>query len=419
MAAFVTDNFTDPNGTSLLAHVPDSGGAWARHPSWTTAAFSITGNRIYQSVGGGNVYIAPGTPPSADQAVSGTVRVVTPAAGSMGFFTRLHAATNQEWYWGRMKDNAVELYHGSTLLATVAQTFAAAADYALLQTSDGHATRVFVDGVCKLAAVHTGLTATNRVGAGSIQVAADSAAAGYHLDSFSGDTLAADRPRLILGGDSLSTPVVTASYLTRHEFGWPSVVSKTYTGWNVQQTAVSGRTSQGVLDGLASEVYPLLDGNRVEAGLVYVLMIGTNDLYNGVAVATIQANIRDICRAVASRGAMVMVGTVIPLDKTGQPAGTDTNRQTLNTWLRDNWPTFAHGLWDPCAATAFDALADASNATNYGPDKVHLTDAGNAALAATFGTPFGATWLKRGLKALDRRNRLPRALGRGLCRGLA
>jgi hypothetical protein len=89
MAAFVTDSFTDTNGTGLNAHTGELGASWIKHASATSTGHpAIQSNRLQTTEAAKNEnYYSSGVPASADYSVSleftfngGTAEIAGPAA---------------------------------------------------------------------------------------------------------------------------------------------------------------------------------------------------------------------------------------------------------------------------------------------------------------------------------------------------
>lgn len=72
MPIFVSDSFSDTDGTLITAHTGATGATWTRHPGATnTGAPQITGNKLVTTEASKNEnYYASGTPASADYPVS-------------------------------------------------------------------------------------------------------------------------------------------------------------------------------------------------------------------------------------------------------------------------------------------------------------------------------------------------------------
>src|SRR5687768_4458079 len=85
MAHFVTDSFTDSDGTNLSSHAGELGASWTEHPSFTTGDIVISdANRARATTTNTNLYYASSAPASAEYSVSAVIRCVTAATCRVG-----------------------------------------------------------------------------------------------------------------------------------------------------------------------------------------------------------------------------------------------------------------------------------------------------------------------------------------------
>jgi hypothetical protein len=104
---FVSDSFTDVNGTALEAHTPETGGAITKHAGGGTGTTAINNNRVWSSTGSTALHFYAAVPPSADYVVKitwanltdnnastngGGGRIDTTA--NTGYFVRASAVNN-------------------------------------------------------------------------------------------------------------------------------------------------------------------------------------------------------------------------------------------------------------------------------------------------------------------------------------
>lgn len=197
--------------------------------------------------------------------------------------------------------------------------------------------------------------------------------------------------RLIFDGDSLS-------YQFLHAYAM-----ETYNSVNTTQNplcyynfAVPGMTADYLVSNFSAHTLGSIRENDV-----VVIWIGTNDLaavgvYGGAfgAAATYQ-KIQDYCGLVKALGGKVIVGTIIARSILGSdPLTMDTQRQTVNTNIRNNWQNFADGMIDFGGTTHLSILTDPLNTTYYGVDQVHLTTSAGYPLAASVAIPVINTVLQ-------------------------
>jgi hypothetical protein len=74
---FVSDSFTDVNGTALESHTPETGGPITKHSGGGAGTNQIANNRAFSSTGTTALHYYAAVPPSADYYVRVTWAVVT------------------------------------------------------------------------------------------------------------------------------------------------------------------------------------------------------------------------------------------------------------------------------------------------------------------------------------------------------
>jgi len=117
---------------------------------------------------------------------------------------------------------------------------------------------------------------------------------------------------------------------------------------------------------------------------ILVVSIGANDFGTSVSLATLEGNISSYIAARKAAGwQKVIIWTIPPHTATGTYS--QANWQALNDWLRAG-SSGADVVSDPMADTRIGDWGDNTDATYYGADQVHLTDAGNAISAAVIKT---------------------------------
>lgn len=117
-------------------------------------------------------------------------------------------------------------------------------------------------------------------------------------------------------------------------------------------------------------------GTSLTAPTFGIVALGGNDIYNGVAVATVQANIKTVMDNVRALGATkVYVATITP--RTSGDATNNTNRIALNAWMR-TLPNGAAGCFSMEKVTLDPAAPNNLDAEFNSGDNVHLTAAGYA-----------------------------------------
>lgn len=111
---------------------------------------------------------------------------------------------------------------------------------------------------------------------------------------------------------------------------------------------------------------------------ILVFWEGSNDLFfNGTELAT-ERRMRDYILRRKAKGWYVINCTIIPRNGVSTPAGFDTLRLAVNTWINAG-SSGAHAIADLAAVAN---LSDPNDTTYFNADKVHLTTAGAAEVEA-------------------------------------
>lgn len=184
---------------------------------------------------------------------------------------------------------------------------------------------------------------------------------------------------LVCDGDSLTAGLGATSGLD-----YPAVLQGALGGqrrWRLFNGGTSGQT----IVNMSADAAATIDGqlrNYAKARLIF--WGGTNDLQvDNVDLATLQsrwityASARQSAGWTAANNRRFIAATLIA--RGNWTSGQRTIAGQFNTWLRSNYATYATDLLDLAADSRF---GDAANLTMYQSDQVHLTDAGNAAVAA-------------------------------------
>ncbi|MGU3386937.1 GDSL-type esterase/lipase family protein [Methylobacterium sp. D53M] len=110
----------------------------------------------------------------------------------------------------------------------------------------------------------------------------------------------------------------------------------------------------------------------------YVQMGGCNDLRAGALATDLQTYIQSVIGKAKSAGYTAWVCTILPeTGYAGWGSSAETQRTNYNTWLRNNYASFADGLIDWATASQ---MQDTSS-TVYYQDSLHPAKAGAAVLA--------------------------------------
>jgi hypothetical protein len=149
--------------------------------------------------------------------------------------------------------------------------------------------------------------------------------------------------------------------------------------WNSWNFGVPGQTTTQMSSDAATQIDPILqDGNTKHILGAWEI---TNELSASVAVATAYANFVAYCQARKAAGWKVIAFTVLPRSDAGLPGGFETARQSANTSIRANWPTFADALCDVAAQANIGPAGSETNVAFYAGDNIHLNANGYAIVA--------------------------------------
>ena len=180
-------------------------------------------------------------------------------------------------------------------------------------------------------------------------------------------------------GDSLTAGSPSANNGNSYPYQLLQSLGSSY---RVINAGVSG-TQLNTMEGDAST---RVDGYKQATGNVCVAWGGTNDLFFGTAVATVQTRYSTYCSSRQTAGWRVVAVTMLPRSDAGTPAGFETDRQTFNTWLRANYTTFADSLADIAADSRIGDDNDEQDTTYYNADLVHMNATGYGVVAGIVNT---------------------------------
>lgn len=171
------------------------------------------------------------------------------------------------------------------------------------------------------------------------------------------------------GGDSI-TATASAGDVTKCYplFTATQLLPTKFLYW--EQTAVSGRQSQDVLDNIQTEVVVKYQ-SRVKN--VYSLQIGHNDLNRGVTVAQLFANVQAISNAVRAAGYKFVLLNCL---------NTTIYSNTITAQINALYLAAGSGLWDGYVDICNNAnLIDPTNLTYYANDGTHPNAAGEQVIS--------------------------------------
>lgn len=164
---------------------------------------------------------------------------------------------------------------------------------------------------------------------------------------------------------------------------YPSQLLALYTKGEIGLFANVGTNSDtiaNIIGEAATQVDPKLRTDRVN---VLAIWAGTNDFaLNGVAEATVFANLKSYCQARRALGWKVIVLTMLPRPNTGADPTIEVHRTAYNSDIRSNWTGFADALADVGADSNIGAASANTNLTYYNSDQIHLNDTGYGVVAS-------------------------------------
>lgn len=188
----------------------------------------------------------------------------------------------------------------------------------------------------------------------------------------SSNAVADPSPNLIVAvGDSLGFGYFTSNApFTSHPYLLQAALNSGPAQWALENLSIPGITAATVDANFAAMTAPFFALSRTnKVGLV---LPGTNDLTNGLTESQLQASLLSIISKMRAAGA-TKIGLATLTPHPAYQAAINTH----NTWAR-SLPGGADFLLDYAAGAN---LTDATNTTYFNPDQLHLTDAGQTAMA--------------------------------------
>jgi hypothetical protein len=199
MADIVIDDMAGDNWDDLPERTGALGATWTYHPLFAPRWY-IYGNRVHCGVAG-PVY-ASGVPASADYTVEATVRVYTtvtsPSNLNLGIAGRMSTSADTYYalYYQAGETVLIKRVAGvTTSLGVWTSTLTGGGtDYTFTLEMIGTAIKGYVNGVERVSATDSAITAAGRAGLRSVGI--NDAATGNHIDDFHVyDATAAPSPR--------------------------------------------------------------------------------------------------------------------------------------------------------------------------------------------------------------------------------
>lgn len=168
---FFEDTFTDVAGTALGSHAPTVGTSWAPHPTVPTAAVVINNANEARSdiTGQGALYVVGPAPASADYYVECVVRVKQAnEKHTTGPCARIHPTAATFYHARYNQDGSWQLFRfvngSATSMGSYNEALAAGAERLVRLSCVGSDIRVYIDGVERIQATSTHITAAGQAG---------------------------------------------------------------------------------------------------------------------------------------------------------------------------------------------------------------------------------------------------------------
>lgn len=204
------------------------------------------------------------------------------------------------------------------------------------------------------------------------------------INNAAASSLTVNRPKnlIIAEGDSITVGPASNSYAQQ---AIPNLTGTALTvmNWSAQSGSkllIHTTTGLNVTDRLTSFHLPGIPEDLTGRRVVYSVLIGANDLSDYGSAAAYLADLYSVTDQVRSKGAKVVICTVLPKSSAWVGFAThNTFRATLNAQLRLDVGTRFDALADFANDATMGPDAAASNATYYG-DGLHPTAAGHALL---------------------------------------
>jgi len=194
MSQFCQDSFTDAAGTLLESHTGETGATWTKNSAFSTGSAAITAAGRLRGNAANGVYYESGVPASADYDVEADFYVASNAGGA-GIIGRSSTTAATYYYLDYIQSTGnwslASLVNGSIVQSvTFAQTLTLGQIYHLHLVMRGTAILGYINGVLRLQLTDSNISAAGR--AGVYFQESDTDSTGYHLDNFSGATVASD-----------------------------------------------------------------------------------------------------------------------------------------------------------------------------------------------------------------------------------
>ena len=381
----VDDLFTGTPGTSLAAHSPNVGGAWAVLSGASgNAAISPSSGNLSETLNG-SVYYNAAVSTSPSVPLITTIAYTGASSGSLATFTDNGTATGGSAYesqvtptgalaarlGGAAPSNSISLQQTATGAHMLTQRRIVVSGTAIVTT--------FVDSnpVVKVVDAAPG-TLTGRTAINFAQP--------YTLQRFTAqNSSVTGLQAIVCEGDSLTVGVhCSAGQYTTQGTCYPAVLQQSLPATaEVSNIGQSGALASAILSSRTTQL--LTDPSMSNS--IGVLLAGLNDVAQGASAATAFASIQSWHTAIVAAGFKTVACTI---PHYGPASGLPTNYVAANAII-DSLNALIRGAY-PTASTALADLAANANLLNYAAtayrysDQLHYIDAGYALVAQIVAT---------------------------------
>lgn len=193
MVTFVQDTFTDTNGVTLENHTGETGAIWTVHPTGTAGAAEIQSNHLERGASDTGVYLASGTPGSADYSVEVVITRNNEVGNVFPGVIGRADDTAETWYYLRYDgptDNFIlrRINAGSSIILDTAfdDVIGAGNSRTMRLEMEGTTIRAVIDGVTRISVTDDGVDSISDAGSAGIRFVG--AGTGWEMDTFASET---------------------------------------------------------------------------------------------------------------------------------------------------------------------------------------------------------------------------------------
>lgn len=185
--SFVTDSFTDTDGTALEDHTGELGATWMEVEEVPAGGVISSAGRVRPNTTATNWYSASGSPAGAEYDIAADIHVASSMESAMGVDGRIALGFNTRYFFDHYSTannwRFFKVVTGSfTDLGAFSQTLTVSNTYAIVLEVRDAAKKGYVGGVERISSADNAITAAGV--AGLHPYGSGSNATGLHLDNF-------------------------------------------------------------------------------------------------------------------------------------------------------------------------------------------------------------------------------------------